>query len=225
MVAMKIIPPDSPKINEIEEYNRKLRPALYAKLDKKRKREKLLSENSSDKLIFVNIKNSYEAMLNNFRNNPLFRSSLYDCTRKYWKIDEEKFNIATHILGCYKGKVIEVINIKNRYIEPSGEFVGRKVFEGIEQPNSPYMGMDLHEIFDSLANFRESIGISDIEHHRTPDIHILIRKRFHSPRSCVNKIANFVVRTLTCSNLSHFFYKTMLTLHTKQFLIIDGNNI
>ena len=33
----EIIPPDSTKIKEIEEYNRKLRPALYAELDKKRK--------------------------------------------------------------------------------------------------------------------------------------------------------------------------------------------
>lgn len=32
----EIIPPDSPEIEEIEEYNRKLRPALYAKLDKNR---------------------------------------------------------------------------------------------------------------------------------------------------------------------------------------------
>ena len=32
----EIIPPDSPRIKEIEEYNRKLRPALYAKLDKER---------------------------------------------------------------------------------------------------------------------------------------------------------------------------------------------
>ena len=31
----EIIPPDSPRIKEIEEYNRKLRPALYAQLDKK----------------------------------------------------------------------------------------------------------------------------------------------------------------------------------------------
>ena len=30
-----IIPPDSPRIKEIEEYNRKLHPTLYAQLDKK----------------------------------------------------------------------------------------------------------------------------------------------------------------------------------------------
>ena len=150
----EIMPLDSPQIKEIEEYNRNLRPTLYAELDKKKKREVLLSENSSDKLIFVNIKNSYEAMMNDDRNNPLFRSSLYDCTRKYWPIKKEKFDVATHILGCYKGKVIEVIDIRNRYEEPNGEYAGRKVFEGNEQLDSPYMGMDLHEIFDSLANFR-----------------------------------------------------------------------
>ncbi len=150
----EIIPPDSPRIKEIEEYNRKLRPVLYAQLDKERKRKDLLSENSADKLIFVNIKNSYEAMKNDDRTNPLYRTTPYDCTRKYWPIKEEKANVATHILGCYKGKVIEVIHIQNFYIEPTGEYTGRKVFEGLEQPDSPYMDMDLHEIFDSLANFR-----------------------------------------------------------------------
>ena len=34
-----IIPPDSPRIKVIEEYNRKLRPALYAELDKERKKK------------------------------------------------------------------------------------------------------------------------------------------------------------------------------------------
>lgn len=37
----EILPPDSPKIKEIEEYNRKLRPALYAELDKKKNRRNL----------------------------------------------------------------------------------------------------------------------------------------------------------------------------------------
>ena len=33
----EIIPPDSPRIKEIEEYNRELRPTLYAELDKKKR--------------------------------------------------------------------------------------------------------------------------------------------------------------------------------------------
>ena len=35
----EIIHPDSPRIKEIEEYNRKLRPALYAQLDKEKKKD------------------------------------------------------------------------------------------------------------------------------------------------------------------------------------------
>lgn len=35
----EIIPPDSPKLKEIDEYNRKLRPTLYAELDKKLKKK------------------------------------------------------------------------------------------------------------------------------------------------------------------------------------------
>lgn len=37
----EVIPPDSPEIEDIEEYNRKLRPALYAELDKNRNCRKL----------------------------------------------------------------------------------------------------------------------------------------------------------------------------------------
>lgn len=37
----EIIPPDSPIIEEIEEYNQKSRPALYAELDKNRNRRNL----------------------------------------------------------------------------------------------------------------------------------------------------------------------------------------
>ena len=43
----KIILPNSPRIKKIEEYNRKLRPALYAQLDKKRERQ-VLSDNSTE---------------------------------------------------------------------------------------------------------------------------------------------------------------------------------
>ena len=37
----EILPPDSPKLKEIEAFNRKHRPALYAELDKKKNRKNL----------------------------------------------------------------------------------------------------------------------------------------------------------------------------------------
>lgn len=107
----------------------------------------------SDKIIFVNIKNSYEALRNNDRSNPLYRDSVYNCTVKYWRIANEKASAATHILGCYKGKVIEVVRIKSVSSVSSGEYAGRKIFEGIEEQKSPYMGLDIRELFDTLANF------------------------------------------------------------------------
>ena len=38
---------------------------------------------STDKLIFVNIKNSYEAMINNDISNRYYRENIKECTRKY----------------------------------------------------------------------------------------------------------------------------------------------
>ena len=43
----EVIPPDSPRIKEIEDYNRKLRPALYDQLDKEREKQ-ALSDNSTE---------------------------------------------------------------------------------------------------------------------------------------------------------------------------------
>lgn len=109
--------------------------------------------NNNDKLIFVNIKNSYEAMINNDKSNPFYRENIKECTRKYWTIADSKADKATHILGCYKGIVKEVIKISS--VETSQkDYPGRKIFEGKELPNSKYIGMDIRNLFDTLANFR-----------------------------------------------------------------------
>lgn len=108
---------------------------------------------SSDKLIFVNINKSLEAMRSNDTASPYYRESLKECTVKYWAVKDEKAFAATHILGCYHGKVIEVIKIANVRLASTDEYLGRKVFEGSEEKESPYIGLDLHEVFGNLANF------------------------------------------------------------------------
>lgn len=108
---------------------------------------------SSDKLIFVNINRSFEAMKSNDTASPHYRESLKECTVKYWAVKDEKASAATHILGCYQGKVIEVVKIANVRLASTDEYPGRKVFEGSEEKESPYIGLDLHEVFNSLANF------------------------------------------------------------------------
>ena len=90
--------------------------------------------NDSDRIIFVNIKNSYEAFLNHDTKHPLYRPSVYDCTVKYWRVDDEKAYNATHIIGCYKGIVKEVVKVTEPPMIDTENFPGRKVFIGIEQP-------------------------------------------------------------------------------------------
>ena len=108
---------------------------------------------NSDRLIFVNIKRSYEAMINNDTESPFYRETVEDCTRMYWKISKTKADAATHILGCYKGIVKGVLKISSYSID-NGLYPGRKIFEGKEENDSAYIGMDIRGIFDTLANFR-----------------------------------------------------------------------
>lgn len=109
--------------------------------------------NPTDKLIFVNIKKSYEAMINHDIASPYYRDSLKECTRKFWSVNNNKAEAASHILGCYNGIVMNVIKISSLSTSID-EYPGRKVFDGVELRDSQYIGMDIHEIFDSLANFR-----------------------------------------------------------------------
>lgn len=109
--------------------------------------------NDSDRIIFVNIKKSYEAFLNHDTKNPFYRPSVYDCTVKYWRVDDEKAHNATHIIGCYKGIVKEVVKVTEPPKIDTENIPGRKVFTGIEQPDSPYMNLDIRTIFDNLTNF------------------------------------------------------------------------
>lgn len=113
----------------------------------------MIKIDNSHRLIFVNIKNSYEAMIYKDKSNPYYRENLKECTRKYWNIADIKAESATHILGCYKGIVKEVIRITS-FFTSEDDYPGRKVFDGEELKNSPYIGMDIRNIFDSIANFR-----------------------------------------------------------------------
>lgn len=108
---------------------------------------------SNDKIIFVNIKHSYDALEKGDVKNPFYRPSLYDCTVKYWRVADKKAYSATHIVGCYKGVIKEVVKISGVSIVSNGEYAGRKVFEGVEQLDSPYLGVDISKMFYTLANF------------------------------------------------------------------------
>ena len=60
-----------------------------------------------------------------------------------------------YILGDFKYELKEELKSLGKSVSsvPSGEYAGRKIFEGIEERQSPYMGLDIRELFDRLANF------------------------------------------------------------------------
>ncbi len=109
--------------------------------------------NNTDRLIFVNIKKSYEAMINKDKSSDYYRENLQECTRKYWNVAKDKAEYATHILGCYKGIVMDVIKVTS-FSTSDNKYPGRKIFQGEELKDSQYIGMDIRNIFESLANFR-----------------------------------------------------------------------
>ena len=108
---------------------------------------------TTDRLIFVNIGTSYKAMMENDTTSPLYRSSLKECTEKYWRVADDKAYNATHVLGCVNGIVVEVIKVNHVLLAEDGEYKGRKIFDGIEEPASPYLDVNIRCIFDTLANF------------------------------------------------------------------------
>ena len=62
---------------------------------------------SKERIIFVSLKVSYSEF-----KNDTGRPTLYECTRKYWKINKKKADEADYIAGVYKGNVVSIYKIK-----------------------------------------------------------------------------------------------------------------
>ena len=78
---------------------------------------------------------------------------LKECTEKFWRVADDKAYNATHVLGCVNGIVVEVIKVNRVLLAEDAEYKGRKIFDGIEEPASPYIDVNIRCIFDTLANF------------------------------------------------------------------------
>lgn len=114
---------------------------------------KEICSKNGDKLVFVNIKKSYEALLKNDEQSDFYRKDLKECTQMYWSVKSPKFEEATHILGCYHGVVKSVLKIEERKVKENEPYKSRKIFDGVLEEESPYIGKDIRKVFDTLANF------------------------------------------------------------------------
>lgn len=94
------------------------------------------------KVILLNISKSYNAKPGE---DPIYiRENVYEMTRKYWKLNKEKANLADYTLGVANGKVVSVYkNTQWENIEFNGSMDERCGFVGEEVKNSPFLGLDL----------------------------------------------------------------------------------
>lgn len=96
------------------------------------------------KVIALNISQSFH--------NWKDRESIYDCTRKYWKMSFDRAKQAEYCLAVLDYKVVKVYCPKNWTIAEDGDFKGRLMFEGNEVENSDLLGLDLSEKFYRRQN-------------------------------------------------------------------------
>lgn len=80
------------------------------------------------------------------------RESIYDCTRKYWKMSIDRAKQAEYCLAVLDYKVVKVYIPKSWEIVKEGEFKGRLMFEGHEVKSSDLLGLDLSEKFYRRQN-------------------------------------------------------------------------
>lgn len=110
--------------------------------------ESVLSS-GNELLMFVNIKKSF------FEANPssiYFRKTIFDCTRKYWKLNSKKVNKIAYVLGHVNGIVQCVIKPTRWEISKEPETVGRFICFGEELMDSPFLGKDITNIISIGQN-------------------------------------------------------------------------
>ena len=96
---------------------------------------------SNEKIIGFNITQSF------LRHE---RPDIYECTRKYWRLDVNRAKNAGLAFGICSGIIIGVFEPLRWY--SSEEYPGRWEFEGVEIEDSPYLNMDISALMVKRQN-------------------------------------------------------------------------
>ena len=78
------------------------------------------------------------------------RPNLYECTRKYWKLNGERAAKADLVFAVIYGTIVGVFKPIKWY--PSEEYIGRWEFDGEEVSRSPYLFMNVSHILKKRQN-------------------------------------------------------------------------
>lgn len=104
-----------------------------------------INPNPNDRIIFINICQTYKSGE---------RGSTYEATRKYWRLNGKRAEKATHVLATVNGIVLAVFRPTIWYITEDTRYhrAGRWEFEGIEIPDSPYIGTSIRNLLKPSQN-------------------------------------------------------------------------
>jgi len=98
---------------------------------------------ANTRLMAVNITKTYDELL--ARTGT--RTSVYDCTRHYWRAKLARALEADYILGVAHGKVVAVYRPKEWHYTSNPAYSGRIAFTGDEIVGSAFIGMNLTAYF------------------------------------------------------------------------------
>ena len=80
------------------------------------------------------------------------RPSLYDCVRRYWRLNGERAKKAEYVFAICSGYIVGVFKPTHWFLTDSNEYVGRWEFEGVEISGSPYLHMDISHLVGKRQN-------------------------------------------------------------------------
>ncbi len=96
-----------------------------------------------DRILFVNIKNSYNSK---DRHSEYYRPSVYEATRKYWRISKKRLDKINLVVGYVDGIVKEVIAPTQWSLTSDPRYRGRYECKGEELVDSPYLEKDIRSV-------------------------------------------------------------------------------
>mgnify|MGYP003376430197 FL=1 len=80
------------------------------------------------------------------------RPNLYECVRKYWRLNGERAKKAEYVFAISSGYIVGVFKPTHWFLTDSDEYVGRWEFEGEEILDSPYLHMDISHLIGKRQN-------------------------------------------------------------------------
>lgn len=80
------------------------------------------------------------------------RPNLYECVRKYWRLNGERAKKAEYVFAISSGYIVGVFKPKRWFLTDSHEYVRRWEFEGEEISDSPYLHMDISHLIGKRQN-------------------------------------------------------------------------